>query len=240
MPLFNLAWKDHFFWDGRANSLRAQVLEPIEDPIEMHENLDTLPKKLMNSGYQQDFQKAFDSKEITTEKLSLALETFLLTLTSTNSKFDQALKGKAELSKQEQRGLELFYMEYEPKHGKRGADCFHCHGGALFSDFDFHDNGLGLGKDKGKGGVTGKAEDMGKFSTPSLRNIALTAPYMHDGRFQTLEEVVRHYSEGIKRTPNLSPNLAKHPTEGINLTKDDQAALVAFLKILTDPKYLKK
>ena len=130
--------------------------------------------------------------------------------------------------------MELFFMEHEPAHGKRGADCFHCHGGPLFSDHRFHDNGLGEEKDYGLGAITGNASDRGKFATPGLRNISLTAPYMHDGRFATLEEVVAHYNKGVKRTPNLDPNLAKHPDTGLGLSDADQAALVAFLKTLTD------
>jgi len=238
MPLFNLAWKDRFFWDGRAPSLRQQVLEPIENPIEMHENLETLPAKLLEiQGYEEDFQKAFGTKEITAGKIGLALEAHLLTLTSTDSKFDRAMKGEVAFTPAEQRGLELFFMEYEPAHGKFGADCFHCHGGRLFTDHGFHDNGLGDLLDLGLGKVSGQEADDGQFSTPSLRNIALTAPYMHDGRFNTLEEVVAHYNSGVKRTKNLDPNLAKHPQSGLGLSAEDQAALVAFLKTLSDPQF---
>jgi cytochrome c peroxidase len=103
----------------------------------------------------------------------------------------------------------------------------------LFSDHQFHNNGLG-GNDPGRAGVTGLDSDQQKFSTPSLRNIALTAPYMHDGRFATLEEVVEHYSSGIQRSATLDPNLAKHPATGLNLSVEDKSALVAFLKTLTE------
>jgi cytochrome c peroxidase len=120
--------------------------------------------------------------------------------------------------------------------GQRGADCFHCHGGMLFTDHQFHDNGLDLApSDPGRAGVTRRNSDRGKFVTPTLRNIARTAPYMHDGRFQTLEEVVRHYSEGVQASPNLDPNLAKHTAVGLHLSPDDQSALVAFLKTLSEP-----
>jgi cytochrome c peroxidase len=131
--------------------------------------------------------------------------------------------------------MELIFMEHEPAHGKRGADCFHCNGGPLFSDHRFHDNGLGDENDYGLGDITGNASDRGKFATPGLRDISRTAPYMHDGRFATLEEVVAHYNTGVKRTPNLDPNLAKHPDTGLGLSAPDQAALVAFLKTLTEP-----
>ena len=122
--------------------------------------------------------------------------------------------------------------EYEPRTGQMGADCFHCHGGALFSDHQFHDNGLD-GDAPGRAAVTQLPGDQRKFSTPSLRNVSLTAPYMHDGRFATLEEVVEHYSSGIHRSPTLDPNLAKHPPEGLQLATSDKAALVAFLKSLS-------
>lgn len=237
MPLFNLAWKPHFFWDGRAATLRDQVLQPITDHREMAESLENACHKLADSPeYRAAFQAAYRSPGITPEKIALALEQFILTLTSYDSRLDQALKGAATLTEQEQHGFELFMTESDPRTGQRGADCFHCHGGPLFTDHQFHHNGL-LTKDPGRARVTGAPADDGKFVTPSLRNIALTAPYMHDGRFGTLEEVIAHYRTGIARLPNLDPNLAKHAAPGISLTDEDQAALVAFLKTLTDRKY---
>ena len=239
MPLFNLAWKKQFFWDGRAGSLREQVLMPIQDPVEMHQNLKFLPRKLArNRDYPPLFKEAFGSPEITTEKIALALENFLLTMTSYDSKFDRAMTGEVELTKEEQRGFEVFFTEWEPRLGKRGGDCFHCHGGPFFSDFEFHDIGLFDAKDRGLARVTKKETDRGKFVTPSLRNVALTAPYMHDGRFKTLEEVVDHYDLHKIRSANLDPNLAKHSRDGMGLTAEDKKAIVAFLKTLTDPKYV--
>lgn len=219
MPIFNLAWKSSFFWDGRAKSLREQVLEPIEDHREMAADLKMVVAKLEKSS-RSEFEKAFGPGPVTEEKIALALESFLLTLTSYDSKFDQSLSGKAKLTEKEQRGMELFFTEYEPRSGQFGADCFHCHGGANFSDHRLHDNGLG-----------------GLFNTPSLRNLSYTGPYMHDGRFKSLEEVIAHYSSPIPQTETLDPNLAKHPKAGLQLTKEDQAALIAFLKSLNDPKY---
>jgi len=239
MPLFNLAWKDRFFWDGRAPSLRAQALIPIEDPTEMGESLLNVIKKLQaDAEYTTVFTQAFDSGAITAENIGLALESFLLSETSYNSKFDQAIAGTATLSAEEQRGLELFMTEFEPRSKQYGADCFHCHGGALLTDNRFHDNGLeSIAEDRGLAETTGKSSDQNKFSTPSLRNVALTAPYMHDGRFATLEQVVEHYSTGIVIRETLDPNLAKHPHGGLPLNTEDKTALVAFLKTLTDPKY---
>lgn len=128
--------------------------------------------------------------------------------------------------------------EYDPRREQFGADCFHCHGGPLFQSQTFANNGSdGALKDIGREKVTGKAADRGKFATPSLRNIALTAPYMHDGRFRTLEEVVEHYATGMPRNPTLDPNLAKHPDGGVPLSVADKRALVAFLKTLTDAKF---
>jgi len=238
MPLFNLAWKSSFFWDGRAKSLREQVLKPIQDPQEMAANLDHVLWRLnRNTSYKQDFDKAFGEGEVTSEKLALALENFLLTLTSYDSKFDRAMAGKAKLSEDEKRGMELFFTEYEPRSQQYGADCFHCHGGANFSDHQFHNNGLKPTEDLGRYGATKKASDRWKFSTPSLRNVGLTAPYMHDGRFASLEEVVAHYSGPMHQSETLDPNLAKHPKGGLQLSAKDQASLVSFLKILSDPKF---
>ena len=270
MPLFNLAWKKEFFWDGRAKSLREQVLQPIQNPIEMHQSLTNLVMKLRssrreetltnksaignrqsaiemslltsaatNEDYPALFAAAFGSPEITPEKISLALENYLLTLTSFDAKFDRVLRGEGKFTTEEQRGFELFSTEYDPRRGQFGADCFHCHGGPLFQSQSFANNGSdGAFKDIGREKVTGKASDRGKFSVPSLRNVALTAPYMHDGRFRTLEDVVEHYSTGIPRSATLDPNLAKHPDGGVPLSADDKRALVAFLKTLTDAQFL--
>jgi cytochrome c peroxidase len=237
MALANLAWKREFFWDGRARSLRDQVLMPIQDPTEMAETLESVVGKLSGMPeYPVLFENAFGTPRIDAERIALALEQFVLTLTHFRSRFDLSTQGKASLSDQERRGLELFMTENEPRMGQRGADCFHCHGGPLFTDHQFHDNGLDLvPSDPGRARVTGRNADRGKFVTPTLRNIAQTAPYMHDGRFQTLEAVVRHYSEGVQVSPNLDPNLAKHAAGGLHLSLEDQSALVAFLKTLSDP-----
>jgi cytochrome c peroxidase len=241
MPLFNLAWKNEFFWDGRADSLRQQVLQPMQNPLEMHQTLTNLVVKLAhaNDNYPALFTAAFGSPEITSEKISLALENYLLTLTAFDSKFDRVLSGQEKFTPEEQRGFELFSTEYDPRRGQYGADCFHCHGGPLFQSQSFANNGLDDAfSDIGRAKVTGKTSDIGKFAVPSLRNVALTAPYMHDGRFQTLEEVVEHYCTGVKRSPTLDPNLARHPDGGVPLSEEDKKSLVAFLKTLTDTKFL--
>ncbi len=237
MPLANLAWQTSFFWDGRAASLREQVLMPVTNPVEMHESLTNVVRKLDQAAHGPAFAAAFGTPEITADRVAKALEQYLLTLTSHGSKFDRVLAGTAVFDAQEQRGLELFHTEHDPRRGLAGADCFHCHGGPLFSDFAFHNNGLdaeGGAKDLGRRLATGDRADTAKFKTPSLRDVALTAPYMHDGRFATLEEAVAHYCTGVRRSGTLDPNLAKHPDGGIALGAADQAALVAFLRTLTD------
>ncbi len=238
MPLANLAWKDSFFWDGRAKSLREQALMPIQDHVEMDDSLENVVAKLsQDTIYQDAFHKAFGSAEVSAPKIGLALEQFLLTLVSGDSKFDRAMRGEARLDEDEQRGFQLFFTESDPGRGIRGADCFHCHGGADFSDHRFHNNGLddeSGAADTGRMKITGLATDRAAFVTPSLRNIALTAPYMHDGRFATLEEVIAHYAGGVKRSATLDPNLAKHAGGGVPLDVADQRALIAFLKSLTD------
>jgi cytochrome c peroxidase len=242
MPLLNLAWKSSFFWDGRATSLRAQALMPIQDHSEMDESLTHVVTKLAaTNDYPKLFQAAFGSADITAEKIGLAIEQFVMSLTSCDSKFDRAFRGQAKLSTDEQHGLELFMTEYDPRTRQYGADCFHCHGGVLFTDHQFHNNGLGLDDaDLGRFRATQREADRGKFATPSLRNVGLRGPYMHDGRFRTLEEVVDHYTTGVKRSSTLDPNLAKHPDGGVPLSPADKRALVAFLKTLTDERLAPK
>jgi len=248
MPLFNLAWRKSFFWDGRSPTLRDQVLRPIEDPLEMHETLEHVVKKLAvttdktTTPYPVMFARVFGTPEITSDRLARALEQFLLTQVSYHSKFDRSLLGETTLTDEEKRGFELFHTEYDPRRGQFGADCFHCHGGPLFQSQSFANNGLDTeAKDVGRLTVTGRAGDKGKFAVPSLRNIARTAPYMHDGRFSTLEEVVTHYMTGVQPSSTLDPNLAKHPLGGLALSAADQRALIAFLNTLTDTseKFLK-
>ena len=148
------------------------------------------------------------------------------------------MKGQLSLTDDEKRGFKFFITEYDPVRGQYGADCFHCHGGALFTDFSERDNGLDISaSDKGKFNVTRNSLDKGRFKTPSLRNCAITAPYMHDGRFKTLADVIDHYNSPPRRNLNLDPNIAKHPDKGIGLTKSDEDTLVAFLVTLTDARF---
>lgn len=241
MPLFNLLWGKQFFWDGRAASMHEQALKPIQDPLEMNETLANVETKLKASvSYPQLFKKAFGTEEITSAKVGLALEQFMATMISANAKVDKVLQGLAQFTESEDRGRALFMTEFNPTAGKRGADCFHCHGAPMFSNFQFMNNGLDAEqdfKDLGRFNVTNNPLDRAAFKTPSLRNIELTAPYMHDGRFATLEEVMEHYSTGVKNSPSLDPNM--HALRnGRNLTTQEKADLIAFLKTLTDTTFV--
>jgi len=233
--LFNLAWEPAFAWDGSKPRIRDQALAAITGPTEMHGDPAAAAATLQaDAEAAKRFREAFGSTTVTAERIGLALEQYLLTLVSADSRFDRAARGDGSLTAEESRGLQLFVTEYDPAHGRRGADCFHCHGGALFGDFAYRDNGLGGNSaDRGRGAVTGRSSDDGKFKTPSLRNVALRAPYMHDGSLPDLAAVVAHYTHGVKRTANLDPNLGKHPDAGMDLSPAEQAALVAFLRTLT-------
>ncbi|MBS0197916.1 MAG: cytochrome C peroxidase [Planctomycetes bacterium] len=240
MPLFNLAWAHSMTWDGKRARIRDQALAPISDAREMKLPIaEAIDRLKASPKYPELFARAFGTPGVTPERLGLAIEQYLLTLVSADSKFDRVLAGREEFTPREARGLELFIKEYDPARNIRGADCFHCHGGNLFTDGQPKNNGLGVEADADNGRmlVTGNRADAGKFKTPSLRNVALTAPYMHDGRFATLEDVVRHYSTGVHRSESLDPNLAKHPESGIGLSDDDIKALVAFLESLTDQSF---
>jgi len=239
MPLVNLAWSPSYAWDGSKPRIRDQAFAAMTNPIEMHAEPAKVAAALAEDAeVGAELAAAFGSREISAERIGLALEQYLLTLVSADSKFDRALRGEAQMTEEEKQGFALFVTEYDPVRGKRGADCFHCHGGALFTDFSFKHNGLDrVSADAGRAQVTGRDGDAGKFKTPSLRNVAVTAPYMHDGRFATLEEVVAHYDHGVKRAAVLDPNLAKHPDAGLGLTSVEQRALAAFLRTLTDEKF---
>jgi cytochrome c peroxidase len=236
MPLFNLAWNPAYAWDGSQPRIRDQALAAMSNPIEMHgEPARVVAALVKDETVRARFAATFGSPEISADRIGRALEQYLLTLVSADSKFDRAARGEATLTESEKRGFDLFLTEYDPARGRRGADCFHCHGGALFTDYGFRNNGLDLAsRDEGRTRVTQQAGDRGKFKTPSLRNVALTAPYMHDGRFATLEDVVTHYDHGVQRAGALDPNLAKHPIGGMRLTAEEQGDLVAFLRTLTD------
>lgn len=239
MGVFNTLWHDNeFFWDGRAHLLRDQALMPIQDSLEMRETLPSVIAKLNNTNlYPEMFEKAFDTPGIDETRMSLALEQFMNSIVSYNSKYDDFLQGNATLSPQEERGRFLFFTEYNPAFpSNTGADCQHCHGGANFENDRYMNNGLDTDAnftDFGRELVTNNPQDRAKFKVTSLRNIELTPPYMHDGRFKTLEEVVDHYNL-VKPSSTLDPSFLQQLPGGLQLSQSDKSALVAFLKTLTD------
>jgi len=244
MAVFNTAWHtNEFFWDGRAHLLRDQSLKPIQDPLEMNETLENAIDKLSEMGiYQIQFKKAFGDEEITSERMSLALEQFMNSIVSNKSKYDKYLAGEETLTDSEERGRVLFFTEYDQYFPElSGADCAHCHGGTNFDNNDYMNNGLdelSEQTDEGRMKVTGDPMDRAKFKVTSLRNIELTPPYMHDGRFSTLEEVVDHYDHGIHKSPTLDFALDNTTNTGLRLTDQDKKDLIAFLKTLTDQELI--
>ncbi|WP_296386722.1 cytochrome c peroxidase [Winogradskyella sp.] len=249
MAIFNMAWNDNdFFWDGRAHTLRDQVLMPIQDILEMDETLENVISKLQgNLEYVTYFEEVFGTPEINSTNISLALEQFVHSIVSNKSKYDKFLKNEATLTPAEERGKNLFFKKYDPLSPNTAfANCAQCHGGPNFENDDYMNNGLDFESDItdiGRANVINSASSIGTFKVPSLRNIELTPPYMHDGRFQTLEEVIDHYSEGIKYSSTVNPTLLSISNLGPLLNEQQKSDIVAFLKTLTDyelisnPKY---
>ncbi len=240
MASVNMLWNNNeFFWDGRAHLLRDQAILPIQDSLEMNESLANVVTKLSSSQmYLDQFERAFGSDEINSLKISLALEQFMNSIVSWNSKYDKVERGEISYTASEQRGKDLFFDEYNQFFpATSGADCAHCHSGANFENDQYMNNGLDADanfSDDGRMNVTMNSMDRAKFKVPTLRNIELTPPYMHDGRFQTLEEVVDHYNSGLVYSSTIDPALENTRGTGLFLDAQDKADLVAFLKTLTD------
>ncbi|MDC7995151.1 cytochrome-c peroxidase [Altibacter sp. HG106] len=238
MPLVNLAWNFNgtFNWDGSAASLEAQAFEPVTNPIEMHNTWPQAVASLQeHPDYPQRFEEAFGTSQIDSTLVAKALAQFERTLISGRSRFDQFQNGAIALTASEANGLAVFMDE------ERG-DCFHCHGNPnspLWTDNLFHNNGLDATfTDRGRGDVTGDPREFGLFKTPTLRNLAYTAPYMHDGRFETLDEVINHYSEGLVFSETIDPLMKKVAEGGVQLSEEDKADLKAFLLSLSDPEFI--
>ena len=239
MPIQDLGFSNigfgmptNLFWDGRAMNLEDLVPGPLTNHIEMGlDDVEVLPAKLARLPYYAPlFQSAFGSEEITTPKIAAAIATFLRAISAANSRFDQHQStGQSVLTALELQGEHLFNTTY---------DCAGCHTpGQGYMGNSFMDIGLdNTYADPGLQTVTNRAEDRGKFKIPNLHNIALTAPYMHDGRFATLSDVIDHYSRGIRQSPNLDPRLQddEHRALRLNITEQDKQALIAFLGSLTD------
>ena len=229
-PIVNLAWTlyPHFFWDGRAASLEEQALGPIANPIEMGNTHQAMIATLVKiKGYAPYFAEAFGSEEITQDRVAHAIADYERTLLSGNSPWDRwrVNKDDAAVSAQVKQGHELFF-------GKAG--CNQCHLGDSLTDSNFHNIGIGWNaktrtfKDEGRSVISKNPDHRGAFKTPGLRDVALHAPYMHDGSMATLLETVQHYTKGGHANPNLDPKIQK-----LALTPADEQALVAFMEALT-------
>jgi len=240
-PLFNLAWYPALFWDGRAKSIEAQIFFPVRDHGEMNLDWNIAAKRITkNKLYREKFELVFGKEKIDSNLISKALAQFERTLISYNSKFDRVLRREDKLTKKELRGFEIM-------NDQSMADCLHCHSSdanALTTSLKFSNNGLDKIEDAnnfsdlGLGGFSKIKTDHGKFKIPSLRNIALTSPYMHDGRFKTLKEVINFYSEGLNRSVNIDSKMTRIHQGGVQLNEYDKECLEAFLNTLTDSVFI--
>lgn len=222
--VFNRAYSLAQFWDGRAATLEEQAKGPMANPIEMGNTHDAIVSKLKNiAGYKVLFAKVFGNEEITIDQVAKALATFERTVLSGNSPYDRYRAGdKKAMTGQQVRGWEVF---------RNKAKCDQCHEGINFTTNEYHNLGVGTDRpdpDVGRFAVTKNPQDWGAFKTPTLREIANTAPYMHDGSLKTLEEVVEYYDKGGIPNKNLDEHI-----KPLKLTSEDKAALVAFLKALS-------
>lgn len=238
MPLFNLAWNinSKFNWDGSANSIEEQIFIPVTHPLEMNNTWANVEATLQNDAdYPELFEQVFGRSQIDSTMVTKAIAQFLRTIVSGNSRFDKHLLGEVTLTPQELNGLNVFMDEEQ-------GDCFHCHGNPnnpLWTNNDFHNNGLDATfDDRGLGLVTGDPAQFGWFKSPSLRNLIYTAPYMHDGRFATLDEVINHYSEGLVFSETIDPLMKSVDEGGVQLNDAQKADLKAFLLTLSDPSLL--
>ncbi|TWX47188.1 cytochrome-c peroxidase [Colwellia hornerae] len=253
MSLVNLMWgPKHFFWNGRSPSLEDQAIQPIEHLDEMSRNIEDLLVDLNNDDTYRDlFKRAFG--EVSAQGIAKALANFQRMLISSNSRYDQYIRGELTLSSIEEQGRKLFMAHPDTKVILRGGNCIDCHSqfltGGFSTMFDgFSNNGLDDDQalQAGLFTLTNNEAHRGLFKAPTLRNIAVTAPYMHDGRFTTLEDVLAHYNGGIKRSKTLSPliieadNIPKTQKNHIslNLNDDEIIAIIAFLHTLTDKEFL--
>jgi cytochrome c peroxidase len=227
LALMNLAWQKSFMWDGAINHLDMQSLAPISHKDEMDEKFENVIDKLQKTKeYPKRFQAAFGDSLITGEHTLKAISQFMLTLVSANSKYDSVQQKQAIFNQKEQNGYVLFQK-----------NCASCHIEPLFTNLEFENNGLKLDtslNDMGRMGVTKKPEDARKFKVPTLRNIEFSYPYMHDGRFKRLSEVLKQYTSGIEKSPTLSPKLR----QPIVLTSNEKVDIIAFLLTLSDKKFL--
>lgn len=227
--MFNLAWQTSFMWDGGINHIEVMPLAPITNEVEMGESLENVIQKLNRSlKYKLRFQKIYGEKPIDSQKLFYVLAQYMSMLVSADAKYDKYRQGKTSLTSEELQGLTIFKQK-----------CASCHPEPLFTDFSFRNNGLEiLNDDIGHGRISLRKEDDYKFKVPSLRNIALTYPYMHDGRFRSLHEVLNHYSDHAVLHDNVDPLLISQVKAGIRLTETEKINIIAFLHTLTDITFI--
>jgi len=225
--LINLAWNKSFMWDGSINHLDMQALAPISHPSELDEKIENVVLKLRKSQiYPKLFFNAFADSSISGEYTLKAISQFLLTLVSANSRYDSMVRKQISFVGQEINGYRIFKQ-----------NCNSCHVEPLFTNQSFENNGLAMDsnlKDLGRMKITNRSADSLKFKVPTLRNIEFSQPYMHDGRFKKLRQVIKHYASGIQKGPTLSGQL----NQKIDITPDEQADLIAFLLTLSDKTFL--
>ncbi len=233
-PLHNLAFQNEFTWDGAAIHLDLQPIIPITNEVEMNETFTNVIAKLAaHPEYPRLFREAFENGEINSENILKALSQFMIMMVTSNSKYDKFRRneGNVTLTANEAQGMELFNQK-----------CASCHATDLFTDQSYRNNGLAIDpvfNDIGRARVTGLSEDNYKFKVANLRNIEVTFPYMHDGRFTSLEQVLEHYRTGINDTENVDESLRQADgTLGIPMTNEEKARIIDFLKTLTDADFI--
>jgi cytochrome c peroxidase len=232
-PIQNMAFQKTFMYDGAANHLDLQPIIPLTSAIEMNGDLNAILKMMKaDPTYQKLFSQAFEDKAITTENMLKALSQFMVMMVSSNSKFDKYRRNETggTFSSDELAGYTLFQSK-----------CASCHATDLMTDDSFRNNGLAVNpkvNDVGRYRVTQLVADYYKFKVQSLRNVEVTAPYMHDGRFGTLEGVLDHYDSGVVDSATLDPILKQNGKLGIPFSDTEKKQIIAFLKTLTDNQYL--
>ncbi|MDX1911419.1 MAG: cytochrome c peroxidase [Saprospiraceae bacterium] len=234
LPIQNMLWKKDFFWDGGVPNLDLVPLNAIQNPVEMDANpAEILMRLREHPDYPDLFKVAFGSEEINTARFLQSLSQFMAMLVSANSKYDKYVRGEpgGEMTVQELSGLQTFQVK-----------CAACHATDLFTDNSFRNNGIlaDFSFDRGRNEVSQLSEDIGKFRVPSLRNLGSTDPYMHHGKFKTLEAVLDHYSGGVLDSPTLDPLLRQDDgTLGIPMTAEEKQNILAFLKTLNDEAFIR-
>ena len=230
-PIQNMAFLRNYTWDGVSHNLDERSLVPITTDFEMDSSMPEVVGKLnTDANYKKLFKAAFGDKNITGERVLKAISQFMATMVSADSKYDRVLKGKTAFTAEENEGYQLFRN-----------NCASCHSGALFTDESFRNTGMYYNaqyNDRGRYRVTLDWNDNMKFRVPSLKNVEYTAPYMHDGRFTTLEAVLNFYSDLVENQPNLDPLLKKDGHIGIRMNPSEKQYIIAFLKTLSDQNFI--